>query len=146
MLYLRTKDVLVIFWCLSVYLLQHFSWKGTHYGTERTWWRQKKFPKILQTGQKFVRFFYESYEQPHWKNQNPQHWKQPLREKSHVCIHNHFIDALKLHPVLNLGVHLWQRLAVNWLPTFSHTCAAQQLTPLVLTSSASTSLSVSPFP
>lgn len=33
-------------------------------------------------------------------------------EKSCVCIHNHFTDALKLQEVLNLGIHTWQHLAV----------------------------------
>lgn len=48
---------------------------------------KKSFQKFCKQDKKFVRFFYESDEQPHWKKQNPQHWKQPyVRSLMYVSI------------------------------------------------------------
>lgn len=79
MLFLRTEHVLSFFWCLSIYLLQNFSLKRMHYGTERTYNGGKEFPKSFQRIQKVCKIFlWKWWAMSPKKNQNPQHWKQPL--------------------------------------------------------------------
>lgn len=72
----------------------------------------KSFPKVCKEYKKFVRFSYESNEQPHWKKPESTALEVPLTDKPCVCVHNHFFDALKLQLVLNLGIHPWHHLAV----------------------------------